>query len=252
MILEIDQGNSRCKWRLRQGQQHLQAGSGDTSTGDYNQLFAELRQPPAAVHVATVVPSRNPALEHWCQQQWQLTPVYAQVTRVCGGVRNGYEDLQQMGVDRWLAMVAAYQLVASACVVVSAGTACTVDLVTANGLHRGGFIGPGLQMMNNALFRNTDQVKVPALIDSEGLIPGTSTAAAVSAGLRAMQLGLVLRGIRQLLIEADQPWLVITGGGGQGLASLVTDSLVAEGVSHIVAGVRVVPELVLDGLLWGC
>src|SRR5690606_18957451 len=61
-----------------------------------------------------------------------------------GGVVNGYSDFSRLGMDRWLAMVGAFDLCGCACVVLDLGTATTVDLVSGEGVHIGGYITPGL------------------------------------------------------------------------------------------------------------
>ncbi len=78
--------------------------------------------------------------------------------RVAAGVVNGYADPSLLGVDRWLAVIGAYQRVQGACVVADIGTAATVDVVAADGRHRGGYIVPGPQLMVASLLRGTSDL----------------------------------------------------------------------------------------------
>jgi type III pantothenate kinase len=71
------------------------------------------------------------------------------------GVVNGYSHFDQLGVDRWYAMLAAYHLSRKPVLIVDAGTALTIDFVDAIGHHQGGFILPGLQAMLLALKQTT-------------------------------------------------------------------------------------------------
>ena len=65
------------------------------------------------------------------------------------GLRNGYRDPAQLGVDRWLAMCAAWQQFPGSLCVVDAGTAVTIDVVAADGAHSGGLILPGVCLDGN-------------------------------------------------------------------------------------------------------
>ena len=76
-----------------------------------------------------------------------------------GSVRNGYEDIAQLGVDRWAAIVGAYTHFGSAVCIVDAGTAVTVDLVRDGGRHLGGLIVPGLQLMRSSLEQDTEDIE---------------------------------------------------------------------------------------------
>ena len=71
------------------------------------------------------------------------------------GVHNRYADPSQLGTDRWAALIGARSICAGACVVVGAGTAVTVDALTATGDFVGGLIIPGLSLMADALARDT-------------------------------------------------------------------------------------------------
>lgn len=71
------------------------------------------------------------------------------------GVTNGYTDVTQLGVDRWLAMQAAWEGCRRACCVVDCGTAITLDVINDQGEHEGGLIIPGLRMMRQSLSAGT-------------------------------------------------------------------------------------------------
>ena len=66
--------------------------------------------------------------------------------REMGGVRNGYEDFERLGLDRWLAMLGGFRLARGACLVLDFGTAATADFIAADGDHLGGFICPGMPL----------------------------------------------------------------------------------------------------------
>ena len=72
---------------------------------------------------------------------------------------SGYRDPERLGVDRWLALIAARERSKQPTVIVDAGSACTIDLLDSEGRHLGGYILPGLTAMGEALVRGTHQIQ---------------------------------------------------------------------------------------------
>jgi type III pantothenate kinase len=260
MILEIDVGNTRLKWRLLSvGDAHADGVAADsviergfvmtatlTSVYDVNLCFGNIAASQLVmIRIGTVVSLLRELLTLWAAQ-YSLVPVFAQTSASHGAVVNAYNDVDQMGVDRWLGIVAAYNKVSGACLIVDAGSAVTIDLVADGGQHLGGYIVPGLQMMRHSLFGQTDQVesnaeKTSAASVSFALSPGNNTQDAVANGLPLMLLGV----IRQVLsdVQADYgvtPFVLLTGGDGAFLERLVRNDVTTE--------VKFLSELVMDGL----
>ncbi len=254
MNLEVDMGNTRFKWRLSEHQEVIARGGiantkilGEES---FDSVFACLdgRQ-PVSVGVASVSSKYSGYFDSWCQKKLKLTPRYFDVSKCDFGVVNGYSHIEQMGIDRWLAMLAAYsQSKDEACLVVDCGSACTVDMIMSGGQHLGGYIVPGLQLMREALFRDTDRVKLDA-IDGGGLFPGKTTQDAVSSGLWVMLLGAVNLSLERLSQQGvDNLYIVFTGGDGKHLSGLFNQQLLASSHNQIVSRVEFKAELVLDGV----
>lgn len=124
------------------------------------------------------------------------------------GVTNAYFEPERLGVDRWLGVIAAYHIYKSDVVVVDAGTAIKVDLVNKEGRHLGGYIVPGLSMMEKALLSNTARIRYSAseVVSSQGL--PNSTARAVTEGCHEMVLGFLERIYSG---NSNSQW-VVTGG----------------------------------------
>ncbi len=250
MILEIDMGNSRIKWRLRGESGKVAGGSGATDAdargagpwplARWDWLAAAVASEPEQVWVSSVLSDAyNQAFARWVDSLWHKKPRFARVRQQCAGVRNGYRQPFRLGVDRWLAMLAAYQRGAGPCLVANCGTALTLDLIDDSGQHLGGYIGPGLGLMRESLGGATLALAAGAGVsDSAGsLAPGRDSAACVSAGLLAMACGLVARGRDQLAAAgvSGDPAIILAGGDAEVLASRLE-------------GAKVEPELVLDGL----
>ncbi|MDE0842243.1 MAG: type III pantothenate kinase [Porticoccaceae bacterium] len=233
MIAEIDIGNTRIKWRVRDGQRHVSRGVQPTRSilegtplalGDL-QVISEARLCCVAMSEVGL------KIQRQLFDQYAISARFAAVSQNAGGVVCGYHQLDSLGVDRWLALLAGYQLVAGAVVVVDAGSALTIDLVTADGTHLGGYIAPGQQLMRSALWQGTNAVKVPAVQVDEAMQPATNSAQAVALG---GLLGAVAMVEKLSLQYAATP--ILTGGDGP----LLSRALSIRGLH--------VKDLVLDGL----
>lgn len=247
-FLDFDLGNSRIKWRLTRqsgsqkdplaiGPQVKTLGSGasfyDSCDDDFGVEASEVDR----IRIASVVDEERlkPLLE-WCESRWQIEPEIAYVKDEHGGVRQGYYDKNRLGVDRWLALLAAFEHHKNGCVVVSCGSAITVDLLTGSGEHLGGYILPGIELMRKALFSGTNAVKLDAINIPSILEPGRDTIDAVNTGLPLMIKGVVEQALTQLADLGGEKLLLLTGGDGEALASLFKDKSEYN------------PFLVLDGL----
>ncbi len=239
MILEADLGNSRIKWRLRDAEQLL-ASSVTEDLASFllqsnKQVLAQNLPLARFCCVSVRSQSANEELAGECEALWGVSPEFARAEALLAGVVNGYESPLDLGADRWLAVVAAYSRLAKSCVVVDAGSAITVDLVSDQGRHLGGYIAPGLQLMRRSLGM-TAGVRVSAESGIWDSAPGRSTQAAVTAALSAMVSGLIDEGIHQLEVKgAPAPELVLTGGDASWLKTRYP-------AAHYW------PDLVLDGL----
>lgn len=235
-VLDFDLGNTRLKWRFQSPEQE-QSGASDYGTPGLDAPDLPAGLLPARIRIASVV--TGPRLQQiltLCRDRWGLEPELARVQPSCAGVSHGYRDGSRLGVDRWLATLAAFNRVEGACVVVSCGTAITVDPVTASGRHLGGYIVPGIELMRRSLFEGTDRVKVEEIDWTRPLSPGDSTEVAVNHGLAVMVSGLVETAGRLLREQGDEPTIIISGGDGALLQQ------------HLLPRAQLVPQLVFEGL----
>lgn len=242
MTLLLDIGNTRIKQAQLHDGELLPLPPAAYSREGIAAWCAEnlsVAAPPKAVWVANVAGETVAAdLTRWCQDNWQLTPVFVKSERVAGGVHNGYENAAELGVDRWLSLIAAHQRNAGPVCVISVGTALTVDAVTAAGEHLGGLILPGVALMQQALRQATHAVRVESELPVE-LTLARSTQAGVAAGSGYAIAGLIERVLEQLGRHDDTVWRAwITGGGAAAVAPLCRLPL------HIER------QLVLEGLAW--
>jgi type III pantothenate kinase len=240
MILDIDMGNTRLKWRIRDRQHKLAQGFIGIEES-LELLVAEIQSYHKgidAVFVASVVGEQlEQRLEAWSISCLGLKPKFARTEATHGSVRNGYREPHMLGVDRWLMIIAAYYRANGACIVISCGTAITVDLIGYDGEHLGGYIAPGLGLMRASLTSNTRLIKLDHSPAALSLSPAGATAEAVYSACAAMLIGLIDNGIRQMRARAQgcQFEMILTGGDADKLISFYPRA-------------RLIPDLVLDGL----
>lgn len=238
MIWLLDLGNSRLKvasWQPGTGLGEVQAwahGAADFAPSMQRWLagvqagdrcwLASVAGSELTAAVAEAVASRGHAATR------------ARTRPECAGVRIAYAEPSRLGVDRFLGLLAAHERGDGPWLIVSAGSALTVDLLDGAGQHRGGVIAPSPEHMRAAL-----AARFPALAFAGGEASdfAADTADALAGGSVGAALGLVERCHRQATrLLGRAPRLLISGGGGSRLA----EGLEIES--------ELVPFLVLEGL----
>lgn len=213
MILQIDLGNSRLKWRLKFKGASLAEGAHWVKDGweSFELALMQHWENVREIQVASVQSeAKNQELRTILAGHSSLAPRFATSQSQCGLVINGYEQSGSLGVDRWLGMVASFNRYKRACLVVSAGTATTVDLVLGDGRHLGGYIAPGFAMFVQSLGQNTARVNVAG--GRVEYAPGQSTQAAVLAAYGAMLEGLMAQAQREFAERSQMFSLIVAGG----------------------------------------
>lgn len=210
MILQVDIGNTRIKWRARL--EGVTLASGSAGHGDYAWLKSIAM--PECVWAGSVVPSESERLRQALAEGGGPAPQFACAEVAHGELVSGYSKPLSLGVDRWLALLGARQLSREPTLVVDAGTAMTVDLLTASGQHLGGYIGPGFSLMQTALARQSAALSVAVAANVPRREPGRSSAKAIESALLAMGCGL-LESAYQSLAETERSVdILFTGGDG--------------------------------------
>jgi type III pantothenate kinase len=168
-------------------------------------------EPGALVCALTVVSGALAALER--QAVARGVPFRVAGRDLACPLQLAYSTPATLGADRWVAALAAHRLYGAA-VVVDCGTALTVDLVTGDGVFRGGAIAPGPYTMVQALACQAPALPVADLSTPVGL-PATDTKASVDGGVgvgfAGMVDGLIDRVLEGAGVAVDA--LVLTGGG---------------------------------------
>jgi type III pantothenate kinase len=234
MILCIDAGNSRVKWRLTDSGKMLAQGAQLTSevVEGKNIDFSDIKS-LHEVRIASVAGEKIvEQLQEQMHQQFSVPVRLAAVSATLGELSCAYEDPQTLGVDRWLAIAAAHRQYQEPVMVIDAGSAITIDIVGPGGQHVGGYIAPGLRLMHDALWDNTSDVRVVGSGAEQLWLPGKNTQQAVNKGCLLAAVSTIESLASQFPVR-----IVITGGDAKILMQAI--SLNAESHSN----------LVLDGML---
>ncbi len=166
--------------------------------------------------ISSVVPPLDSTLRQVCERYFKTKPLF-----IGPGIKTGmpvlYENPAEVGADRIVNSVAAFEKYGGPCISVDFGTATTFDCVTAKGEYQGGVICPGIRISAEALFGRTARLQ-RVEIRKPAKVIGTNTVASLQSGLYYGYLGLV-DGILERLIEelGKQTHVIATGG----LASLI-------------------------------
>lgn len=235
MILAVDAGNSRVKWALHDGRGFVRDGW--VMHDDIDALDAQWSSLPApsAIVIANVAGDGIGQRLRKSSERWKTAPRWASSARTQAGVSNRYDEPSQLGIDRWAALIGARRFSSDPCVVVNAGTAMTVDALTAKGEFIGGIIVPGFDLMHESLAAHT--ARLSAERGNFTSFPRTTRDAITSGAIQAL-CGAVERMRDAMLVAGHQePVLILSGGAGE---------LVAR---HMGRPVRIVDKLVLEGLV---
>lgn len=239
-MLSLDVGNTFAKWRLELSDK--QRFEGRCSTED---LLEHLQDLIESYSVGDIYASwvgaeeRKKCVTELAQDRGvRIQLIESEIELV--GLSNAYQEHARLGVDRWLAMLAAWTKYKRALCVVDAGTALTIDLVNAAGRHLGGYIIPGYKTMVSALNQKTALIReTSACAPVIELKPGNNTVDAVQRGVLAALVG----GIERVLeggidnVPLHQCVCVLTGGDSRLLMPhlnnrwIYSENLVLDGIS---------------------
>lgn len=232
--LWLDIGNTRLKYWITEQDQiiehaaelHLQSPT-DLLLG-LIQHFKELGLQQVGVSSVQDKKSNDRILK--ILKKLNVPVICAKVQAEYAGLHCGYDQPSQLGIDRWLQVLAVAKSAEQNYCVISCGTALTIDL-TQGQYHLGGYILPNLYLQRDSLIQNTKGIKIPDAAFEE-LSPGRNTIDAVHHGILLGLLSTI-----QKVLEHFPAQLILTGGDAPLFAQ------------HLVQFDPVIePDLLLKGL----
>ena len=260
LYLLFDVGNTRLKWAAVESSKHpsdrqkkLWAYSGSISSNalQSSQAKAELANyiaktlpKPDAIGFCCVAGSQaitnlKLLFPQWSEIAWQQLHGESHFT----GMRPLYQDPTKLGAGRWAALFGARALSKSNTLIINSGTATTIDLLGSNGVHYGGWILPGLSLMQTSLQSQTAQL--PLAERHDGLFGfGINTNDAIINGCDAAQIGAIVQAIqisKKLNCPIEKIWL--DGGNAK-----ILEQIIAQSQAEFALNAEATEGLVLRGV----
>jgi len=222
MVIAVDVGNTNIDFGVFDGGRiisHWRIGTDKSKTSDeYGILFRELMKlrdiNPDTIGgavISCVVPTIQSTVTNAIQTYFNVNPVV-----VGPGVKTGmpilYHNPKEVGADRIVNGVAAFDKYRNAVIVVDFGTATTFDCVSEKGEYMGGIITPGLMISAEALYREASKLPRVEIVKPETII-GKTTVESIQSGLIHGYAGLVDGVVEKIKTEMKtEPRVIATGG----------------------------------------
>lgn len=188
------------------------------------------------VILSSVVPQLNFALQQFARSLTKTEPLVVHLKKLQLGIEAKVDSPHEVGADRLVNSVAAFELIKGPSIVVDFGTATTFDVVDERGNYCGGVIAPGIHLSLDALHRAAARLPEVEIMEPPHII-GTNTVRCMQSGVFYGYLGLIEGILTRMQAALPKPVPVIATGGLAGLYGKAT--------SHIA---RVEPDLTLLGL----
>ncbi|MGB8338205.1 MAG: type III pantothenate kinase [Burkholderiales bacterium] len=239
-LFAIDIGNTRTKWGVHDGRGWIEQDA--VETGQQTSVIEQIKDKKTfniinKIYISSVADKNITAklIQQLENTGAEMKSVHARKQQC--GVTNHYDTPEQLGSDRWCALIAAHQLHQGHAIVIMAGTAMTIDALTADGKFLGGIIVPGLSLMQDALRNRTAMLRPGA--GAYKPFPA-NTQDAIHSGIISASLGAIAQ-MRCAMQSAGyaKPTYIIGGGGADWLVPhlnepvIRVDNLVLEGLLHI-------------------
>ena len=254
MILLLDIGNTRVKWGI------LEQGALNVSEDTFPimEIVAGLDgylagiERPDEVYISNVTGKETGRkIKEWVKKAWGVSPNFVVSRPESSGIRNAYVKPEQLGSDRWMAMIGAFQYCTgldnaskkgsfdnkNTLCVIDCGSAVTIDVLTGDGEHQGGLIIPGLGMMRDGLTKKI-QIAINERTENTISLFARDTRSAISGGKLYTLVAALDRIMAELRTEIKASLIcIITGGDAKDLLPLLSGEYIFR------------PNLVLEGLV---
>ena len=228
MVLVLDVGNTNIKvgvfidgklkhsWRMSTSIEQTSDEMGMVLLSFFDYLKLD-RYDVEGVMISSVIPSANYTIEHMCRMYLKKTPIF-----VGPGIKTGinifYDSPKELGSDRIVTAVAAYEMYGGPCITVDFGTATSFGAISGKGEFVGGVICPGIKISAEALTQNTSKLPKIDLVKPPQII-NRNTISCMQAGILYGYVGQVDYILRKMKAELGGKAIVVaTGGMGEVIA----------------------------------
>ena len=251
MLLVIDVGNTNivlgvfqgerlvCDWRIRTVR--------DTTADEFNvlarALFADRHIVPSDIKktvISCVVPPAVRILEDFCHKYLKQSPLWVTPHAVRQLMPILYDNPAEVGADRVVNAIAAYEKYRQSLIIIDFGTATTFDVITQKGEYSGGAIIPGIMISAEALFQRASRLPRVEMFMPPASVIGRDTIDSIKSGLMHGNAALVDGMVMRMKKEMDTPPRVIATGGLAGLIAELTDTVDEVDNGLTLEGLRII------------
>jgi type III pantothenate kinase len=251
MLLAIDIGNTNIVLGLYQGKKLIThwrlATQAERTADEYGVIISQLIDSSGhhcrqilAIAVSCVVPPMLTTTQELADKFFQIDPLI-----VGPGIKTGmpilYENPKEVGADRIVNGIAAYEKFHDACIIVDFGTATTIDLISKKGEYIGGAIAPGLSISLEALFQRASKLPRIEIVRPKEVV-GRNTIHSIQAGIFYGYVGLVDGIVRRIQQQFGVSTQVVATGGLAPLVASECSSIGAVDEFLTLDGLRIIHE----------
>lgn len=253
MLLVIDVGNTNTvlgafdgqallhNWRIRSDKNMTE----DEFNVLISSLFKERDIDPGrfkATIISCVVPRMMTILNDFCVKYLGHTPTWVDAGMVSSIMPILYNNPSEVGADRIVNAIAAYNRYKTALIVVDFGTATTFDVISKQGEYLGGAISPGIMISSEALFLHASKLPRVEIFSPPAHVVGKDTAESMKSGIIFGYAGLVDGLVTRLKKEMQDTPLVLATGGLAPLMNHVSDTIEKVDGSLTLEGLKIIYE----------
>ncbi len=193
-----------------------------------------------ATLISCVVPRMMLVLELFCKKYLGHEPHWVNSETVSPIMPNLYGNPEEVGADRIVNSVAAYQRYKKGLIVIDFGTATTFDVISEQGEYIGGAISPGIMISSEALFARASKLPRVEVFSAPSKAIGKDTAGSMKSGIIFGYAGLVDGMVKRIRNEMDCPLTVLATGGLAPLMSGVSETIEHVESSLTLEGLRII------------
>jgi len=251
MLLVIDVGNTNTvigvyeddvlkqDWRIRTIR--------ETTADEFNilarALFADKRiqlTDIKKVVISSVVPSSVRILNAFCERYLGITPLWINAASVKGLMPILYSNPNEVGADRIVNAVAAYEKYKKALIVIDFGTATTFDAISEKGEYLGGAICPGVMISSEALFHRASRLPRVEMLKAPERVIGDDTIESIKSGIIFGNAAMVDGMVERMKKEMNTTPKIIATGGLSPLIAEVSNAIETVDLALTLDGLRII------------
>lgn len=192
------------------------------------------------VVISSVVPSSVRILNAFCERYLGLTPLWINAASVKGLMPILYSNPNEVGADRIVNAVAAYEKYKKALIVIDFGTATTFDAISEKGEYLGGAICPGVMISSEALFHRASRLPRVEMLKAPERVIGDDTIESIKSGIIFGNAAMVDGMVARMKKEMDTAPIIIATGGLSPLIAEVSNAIETVDLALTLDGLKII------------